>query len=44
MKGYRRQNVAKLPTVDTLIEIPTKTIYGIQLVTFFYPTNDKTKD
>lgn len=32
MKGYGRQNVAKLSTVDTLIEILTKTIYGIQLV------------
>lgn len=37
-----RQNVAKLPTVDTLIEIPAKTTYSIQLVEFFCLTNDKT--
>lgn len=35
MKGYRRQNVAKPPAVETLFEIPTKTIYGIAIVTLF---------
>lgn len=32
MKGWSRPNVAKLLTVDMLIEIPVKTIYGILFV------------
>lgn len=50
MKGWRRQNVAKQLTVDMLIEIPAKTIYGFQLVDFtrlyiqFVWQNDKTQD
>lgn len=38
MKGCERQNVAKKwLTVDKLIEIPAKTLYGIQLVGFDRP-------
>ncbi len=34
MKGYKRHNVAKLLLVDVLLEIPAKTLYGIQIVEF----------